>query len=280
MIDPVCGMTVEQARRKPPGSTKGRRATSARSGAWSDSARSQIRSPLGGSKRPRNMNACRSELTHESEVNICTDTAMSKKALQDRLARIGGRSGDSSEWWKTTRIASTSSAQVSSVVAALKAVHGAARRPRTALRIGEHRKRKRRRKVEELMAAVGRFAGSDRRRATTHELARDPPRHRGMTCASCVDRIEKALCRIDTVTRRQREPRDAVGDHRTTSQDPDPFLDAVRSAGFARVRTRALPHEEEQGVPDPTGVSVVVFTVPVIMLMLAVPKGCGYAARV
>lgn len=94
----------------------------------------------------------------------------------------------------------------------------------------------------------------------------------GMTCASCVDRIEKALCRIDTVSDANVNLATRTATIRTTSENPDPFMDAVRSAGYsARPHQEGhSPHEEERAYLIRL-VSAVVFTVPVMILMLAVP---------
>ena len=108
----------------------------------------------------------------------------------------------------------------------------ASRQPRDRAGHGRLRRCARRRAV---VAAIGQ-AGYAVRESTT-ELAIE-----GMTCASCVGRVEKALARVPGVLRRIGQSRDREGARSATSPAPSaPALEAaVRAAGYdARVATGA-----------------------------------------
>jgi heavy metal translocating P-type ATPase len=64
----------------------------------------------------------------------------------------------------------------------------------------------------------------------------------GMTCASCVDRLERVLGRQPTVTQARVNLATRTASIRSTTADPAPFIEAVENAGYgAQVRDSADP---------------------------------------
>jgi Cu+-exporting ATPase len=68
----------------------------------------------------------------------------------------------------------------------------------------------------------------------------------GMTCASCVDRIERVLRRQDCVADASVSLASRSATVRSLTADPTPLIDAVHRAGYgARVRTRRAERHDE-----------------------------------
>ena len=94
----------------------------------------------------------------------------------------------------------------------------------------------------------------------------------GMTCASCVSKVERALGRVEGVDAVSVNLATQTADVRTSVTDLDPMIRAVHAAGY-----EARPHAEERS-PDQEGamlrrrlVVAVLCTLPVLWLTFAAP---------
>ncbi len=94
----------------------------------------------------------------------------------------------------------------------------------------------------------------------------------GMTCASCVTKVERALGRIGDVREASVNLATRTASVRTTSRELDPLLEAIRGVGYG-----ARPHRLDRSPSEEIrayGFRLLVaaaFTVPVLWLTFAVP---------
>ncbi|MBA3690076.1 MAG: cadmium-translocating P-type ATPase [Actinobacteria bacterium] len=93
----------------------------------------------------------------------------------------------------------------------------------------------------------------------------------GMTCASCVSKIEGALSRLDEVGSANVNLATRTATVSTASDDIAPLMDAVRSAGYgARLHTRELPPDAEYRYFWHRLAVAVAFTVPLLVITFLV----------
>jgi P-type Cu+ transporter len=94
----------------------------------------------------------------------------------------------------------------------------------------------------------------------------------GMTCASCVNKVEGALSRVDDVRSANVNLATRTASVSMVSDDIDPLVDAVRATGYgARLHTQALPPDEEYRYFWRRLVVAAAFTVPLLVLTFLLP---------
>ena len=89
----------------------------------------------------------------------------------------------------------------------------------------------------------------------------------GMTCASCVSKVEGALSRVDQVSSASVNLATRTATVSAVSEDVDPLVEAVRATGYgARLHTEELPPDAEHRYFWARFVLAVAFTVPLLVL--------------
>jgi heavy metal translocating P-type ATPase len=94
----------------------------------------------------------------------------------------------------------------------------------------------------------------------------------GMTCASCVSKVERALSRLDGVGSANVNLATRTASVSTSSDTIDPLVEAVRGVGYgARPHTTELPPDAEHRYFQRRLVVAVAFTAPLLMVTFLVP---------